>query len=365
MVRSFAVPWAVNWASTPLADRCPPCGVITPPSFQYGYRCAGLKCGMITAIARTDPATPHSTSRPPAHAQVAAPARCRRRPAPPWPGGYPGLPRRAGGCARPGAGRRRHHDQADRGDRQPLVLLDQDQRQRPQGGGARVPAATSADSEKASSGTANAISWKSKTIICCRPHENPYAAPIARPVPVPSRSCGRPADRHHRQRGQQRLRDQQRHRGREEPEERGDQRHDGLEVVTEQVEARAPDRHHRRLQMGELPDVLGVDAQVPGTGVQAQVPEDRDRGVGGEGGQRDEPDHRVGPAEAGPPLRAARGSRGQRLLLARIQCRRGGRRRGGRGQRHRFRRTRRPPSAGRCPPVPPGKPNQVRSAAGG
>ena len=32
---------------------------------------------------------------------------------------------------------------------------------------------TSADSEQASSGTANAISWKSKLIICCRPQENP------------------------------------------------------------------------------------------------------------------------------------------------------------------------------------------------
>jgi hypothetical protein len=32
---------------------------------------------------------------------------------------------------------------------------------------------TSADREKASSGTANAISWKSKLTICCRPHEKP------------------------------------------------------------------------------------------------------------------------------------------------------------------------------------------------
>ena len=32
---------------------------------------------------------------------------------------------------------------------------------------------TSADSENASSGTANAISWKSKLTICCRPQEKP------------------------------------------------------------------------------------------------------------------------------------------------------------------------------------------------
>ena len=32
---------------------------------------------------------------------------------------------------------------------------------------------TSAAREKASSGTANAISWKSKSIICCRPQESP------------------------------------------------------------------------------------------------------------------------------------------------------------------------------------------------
>ena len=45
---------------------------------------------------------------------------------------------------------------------------------------------TRADSENASSGTANAISWKSKSIICCRPQENPNAKPIVRPAPRPS-----------------------------------------------------------------------------------------------------------------------------------------------------------------------------------
>ena len=38
---------------------------------------------------------------------------------------------------------------------------------------ARTRPRTSADSEKASSGTASAISWKSKSIICCRPQEKP------------------------------------------------------------------------------------------------------------------------------------------------------------------------------------------------
>ena len=46
----------------------------------------------------------------------------------------------------------------------------------------------SADSEKASSGIASAISWKSKSIICCRPQEKPYATAITRPWPTPSRS---------------------------------------------------------------------------------------------------------------------------------------------------------------------------------
>ena len=44
----------------------------------------------------------------------------------------------------------------------------------------------SADSEKASSGTANAISWKSNWGSCCKPQENPYATAIARPGPTPS-----------------------------------------------------------------------------------------------------------------------------------------------------------------------------------
>ncbi len=41
---------------------------------------------------------------------------------------------------------------------------------------------TRADSENASSGTARATSWKSKSIICCRPQENAYANAISRPV---------------------------------------------------------------------------------------------------------------------------------------------------------------------------------------
>src|SRR5216683_5133367 len=51
---------------------------------------------------------------------------------------------------------------------------------------ARVQPRSSADREQASSGTAKAISWKSKSIICWRPHENPYAAPISRPAEAPS-----------------------------------------------------------------------------------------------------------------------------------------------------------------------------------
>ncbi len=38
---------------------------------------------------------------------------------------------------------------------------------------ARTRPRTSADSENASSGTASAISWKSKSIICCRPQQKP------------------------------------------------------------------------------------------------------------------------------------------------------------------------------------------------
>ena len=44
---------------------------------------------------------------------------------------------------------------------------------------------TRADSENASSGTASTSSWKSKTIICCRPQEKPYAKPMSRPVAFP------------------------------------------------------------------------------------------------------------------------------------------------------------------------------------
>ena len=62
-------------------------------------------------------------------------------------------------------------------------------RGRAQATAARWRPRTSADSENASSGTANAISWKSKLIICCRPQENPYAAPTAAPARRPSLSA--------------------------------------------------------------------------------------------------------------------------------------------------------------------------------
>ena len=81
----------------------------------------------------------------------------------------------------------------------------------------------SADSEKASSGIASAISWKSKLIICCRPQENPYASAITRPWPTPSRSRAAwpMANGEHRRRDQQGLRYEQRRRRGEYAEERG------------------------------------------------------------------------------------------------------------------------------------------------
>ena len=98
-------------------------------------------------------------------------------------------------------------------------------------------ARTRADSENAISGTASAISWKSKTIICCRPQEKPYAKPISRPVAAPEQRDARRGHREHRHRGGQRLADQQRGGRREQPEERRDHRDGDLEVVAEQVES--------------------------------------------------------------------------------------------------------------------------------
>src|ERR1700722_13255850 len=119
----------------------------------------------------------------------------------------------------------------------------------------------SAEREQATSGTANAISWKSKSIICWRPQENPYAAPISRA-----------AHRDDRDRGQQGLDHQQGGRAGEEQEQGGDQADDRLEVISEQVEAGPVDGDHRGPQMGQLPDVLGEDAQVPGARVEPEVP---------------------------------------------------------------------------------------------
>ena len=108
---------------------------------------------------------------------------------------------------------------------------------------------TSADSEKASSGTANAISWKSNWASCCRPQENPYATAMARPGPTPSFSraswltgkidaatssaCATTSvaeDGKIAEEGRQ-------------------HRDDRLEVVPEQVEAGGPDVHDRRVEI--------------------------------------------------------------------------------------------------------------------
>jgi len=116
--------------------------------------------------------------------------------------------------------------EADGGHGEALVFFDEDQRKRPPGRGLDTPR-TSADNEKASSGTANAISWKSNSIICCRPSRTRTRA----------RSRGR--DRRRASRGQAGLRRRRTprpaalvrratsRRG-ENADERGNERHDRL-----------------------------------------------------------------------------------------------------------------------------------------
>src|SRR5208282_6087732 len=100
------------------------------------------------------------------------------------------------------------------------------------------------------------------------------------------------AYREDRQRGQQRLRDEQRRRRGKDAKERGDERDDRLEMVTEQVEARAPDVDDRRAEVRVLLHVLGVDAQIPRGRVELQQPEQRERGVRTEDDKRDRPGDR-------------------------------------------------------------------------
>ena len=179
---------------------------------------------------------------------------------------------------------------------------------------------TSADSEKASSGTAKAISWKSKLASCCRPQENPYATAMARlgPTPKPELLPGSLADSEDGKRGQQRLHGHQRRRRGEDSEQRGDHHDDRLEVVAEQVEARGPDVRDRRVPAGGLLDVLGVDGQIPRGRVELQQPEQRDGEIGAESDERSCPDERV-PVGAGEPALTPWRGRGVRRQTLRYQ----------------------------------------------
>src|SRR5882757_8017751 len=109
-------------------------------------------------------------------------------------------------------------------------------------------------------------------------------------------ASGRAADRDDRDRGEQGLGHEQGGRAGEDQEYRGDQADDRLEVVAEQVEAGPADVHHRGSQVSQLPDVLGEDAQVPRAGGELEVTGQRDRRVGREHAQGDQPRHPVGPA---------------------------------------------------------------------
>ena len=257
-------------------------------------RASGLKCGMITVIATTDQNRPHATRNSPPHSATRpSPHRSPR----------PGLARED---RRECRGYPEQH--ADRGDGESLVLLDEHQRHRPRDrrGGRRR---TSAESENASSGTARAISWKSKSIICCRPQENAYANPISRPVLRPVSANPAAATGNTDTAVAQRLEEQQRRRRGEEPEERGEHADRDLEVVAQEVE---PGREHvddRRVQLGQLLDVLGVDAEVLRAGRELQQPEQRDDEVRAERQQRDRPGDRVPPDAAPAPPSAGAAAR--------------------------------------------------------
>ncbi len=123
------------------------------------------------------------------------------------------------------------------------------------------------------------------------PVRRAYRAPGSGPQQVRRRA----ADRDHRHRRQQCLRHEQSDRRGEDPKERRYQGDDGMEMVPEQVDARAPDVDDGRAQVGVLLDVLGEDPQVPGRRVEPEIAEHRDRDVHSEDGEGNEPRDPVGP----------------------------------------------------------------------
>src|SRR6185437_5621786 len=118
-----------------------------------------------------------------------------------------------------------------------------------------------AETENASSGTASAILWKSKLIICCRPQENAYANPISRPVLRPVNTNAAVTT------GKTDTAASSAWKNSSVPAE-GD-----LEVVAEQVEPGAEHVDDGGVQLGQLLDVLGVDAEVVRARRQLQQPE--------------------------------------------------------------------------------------------
>ncbi len=200
---------------------------------------------------------------------------------------------------------------ADRGDREPLVLLDEHQRQRPQRGRPDPAADQRRQREREQRHRQRDLVEVEVDHLLQAPAEavGEPDQPSARPSE--QRRSGR-HDREHRQRGQQRLEEQQGGGRGEQPEERRQHRQADLEVIAEQVEPGPPDVHDRRPQQRQLLDVLGVDAQVPGGGRELQEPEERDRVVGAEHQRRDRPRDRVPPDARLPVGPRPAGSRARR-----------------------------------------------------
>ena len=220
---------------------------------------------------------------------------------------------RPAGLLRAAADAGDHQHDAQRGDCEPLVLLDEDQRQRPQHGGPG-PAAQQRGQRAGQQRDGEGDLVEVEVDHLGQAPGQAVGGTDHPPGRGAQPGLGRAAHRDHRHRGQQGLRHQQGGRAGEDQEDRGDQPDDGLEVITEQVEARAVDVHHRGMQVRELLDVLGEDAQIPGPGGEAQVAGYRDDRVSGEDGQRDQPRHPVRPAGRGRPRGVGRG----RLLRRRI-----------------------------------------------
>ena len=230
---------------------------------------------------------------------AAAAAQPAGQPRPDAPGRGAGR-RRGPGPQQGGERRGRHEQRADRGHGKALALLHEHQRHGPRdrrGGAAADERGHREREQRHGQGDLMEVELVHLLQAPGEPvgeRDQPPGAPRG------ERERGG-GDREHRHAGEQGLEEQQRRGRGEEPEERRDHADRDLEVIALKVEPRGEHVDDGGVQLGQLLDELGIDAQVVGGRRELEQLIERDDEVRAERRRGDRPDDRVPPGA--PPRR--------------------------------------------------------------